>query len=132
MSTKLIVAGANARCSLFALILIAFFMTVSSLKVSQNSDNLSIKFAIVAINIEVTRHLSKKRFRSNLIFMRKNIQFYTKKEDFLEHPKSSSFRMIISKKHLTNPLVKMKLRNLVKDVYLTKNLKKARIKTIGK
>ena len=52
MSTKLIVAGANARCSLFALILIAFFMTVSSLKVSQNSDNLSIKFAIVAKNID--------------------------------------------------------------------------------
>ena len=43
------VAGMNRGSLLFLLILIGFFIAGSSLKSSQLGDNLSIKFAIVAM-----------------------------------------------------------------------------------
>ena len=46
------VAGMNRGSLLFLLILIGFFIAGSSLKSSQLGDNLSIKFAIAAMNID--------------------------------------------------------------------------------
>ena len=51
MSTQLMVAGTPGR-SLFLIVLINLFVAVSSLKISQISDNLLMKFAIVAMNID--------------------------------------------------------------------------------
>ena len=51
MSTQLMVAGTPGR-SLFLIVLIDFFIAVSSLKISQISDNLLMKFATVAMNID--------------------------------------------------------------------------------
>ena len=51
MAIKLRVEGASPCSSLFLLILISFFIVVSSLKINQINDELSIKFASVTMNI---------------------------------------------------------------------------------
>ena len=52
MSTKLKTAGSYPSSPHFLLILIGFFIAVSSLKTSQISDNPSIILANVAMNID--------------------------------------------------------------------------------